>query len=79
MLEQVLINTYHFQAVHNGEYVGAVVCKLDIHRKIIRRGYIAMLAVDRKYRKRKIGSNLVLKAIRAMSDDDADEVNIIRF
>lgn len=54
--------------------MGAVVCKLDIHRKVVRRGYIAMLAVDQKYRKRKIGSNLVLKAIRAMSADDADEV-----
>lgn len=63
-----------FLAVHNGECVGAVVCKLDIHRKVVRRGYIAMLAVDQKYRKRKIGSNLVLKAIRAMSADDADEV-----
>ncbi|KAK6621345.1 N-alpha-acetyltransferase 30 [Polyplax serrata] len=63
-----------FLAVHNGECVGAVVCKLDVHRKSIRRGYIAMLAVDQNYRKRKIGSNLVLKAIRAMSADNADEV-----
>ncbi|EEB13241.1 N-terminal acetyltransferase C complex catalytic subunit Mak3, putative [Pediculus humanus corporis] len=63
-----------FLAVHEGECVGAVVCKLDIHRKLVRRGYIAMLAVDQKYRKRKIGSNLVLKAIRAMSADNADEV-----
>ena len=63
--------------MHNGECVGAVVCKLDIHRKVVRRGYIAMLAVDQKYRKRKIGSNLVLKAIRAMSADDADEVKKI--
>lgn len=54
-------------------------CKLDVHRKSIRRGYIAMLAVDQKYRKRKIGSNLVLKAIRAMSADNADEVSHIIF
>lgn len=33
-----------------------------------------MLAVDVNYRKRKIGSNLVRKAIRAMVEDDADEV-----
>lgn len=60
--------------MHDKECVGAIVCKLDIHRKVIKRGYIAMLAVDIKYRKRKIGSNLVRKAIRAMVEDDADEV-----
>ena len=53
--------------------VGAIVCKLDLH-KMLRRGYIAMLAVDEHYRKRKIGSNLVLKAIEAMIAGDADEV-----
>ncbi|KAK0090843.1 hypothetical protein PV325_000009 [Microctonus aethiopoides] len=63
-----------FLAMHDKECVGAIVCKLDIHRKVIKRGYIAMLAVDIKYRKRKIGSNLVRKAIRAMVEDDADEV-----
>ncbi|KAH0554306.1 N-alpha-acetyltransferase 30-like [Cotesia glomerata] len=63
-----------FLAMHGKECVGAIVCKLDIHRKVIKRGYIAMLAVDIKYRKRKIGSNLVRKAIRAMVEDDADEV-----
>ncbi|KAG7198947.1 hypothetical protein KM043_015910 [Ampulex compressa] len=63
-----------FLAMHGEECVGAIVCKLDIHRKIIKRGYIAMLAVDVKYRKRKIGSNLVRRAIQAMVEDDADEV-----
>ncbi|PSN33364.1 hypothetical protein C0J52_20285 [Blattella germanica] len=63
-----------FLAMDGSECVGAIVCKLDVHRKVVKRGYIAMLAVDEKYRKRKIGSNLVLKAIRAMVADDADEV-----
>lgn len=63
-----------FLAMHGDECVGAIVCKLDIHRKMIKRGYIAMLAVDVKYRKRKIGSNLVRRAIRAMVEDDAEEV-----
>ncbi|XP_046663871.1 N-alpha-acetyltransferase 30-like [Homalodisca vitripennis] len=63
-----------FLAMDGSKCVGAIVCKLDIHRKVVKRGYIAMLAVDEKYRKRKIGSNLVLKAIRAMVADDADEV-----
>jgi len=57
-----------------GKCVGAIVCKLDLHKKMVGRGYIAMLAVDENYRKRRIGSNLVLKAIQAMIAGDADEV-----
>ncbi|XP_045773991.1 N-alpha-acetyltransferase 30-like [Maniola jurtina] len=63
-----------FLASHEGKCIGAIVCKLDMHRNVVKRGYIAMLAVDEKYRKRKIGSKLVQKAIRAMIDDNADEV-----
>ncbi|UYV64772.1 NAA30 [Cordylochernes scorpioides] len=54
--------------------VGAIVCKLDVHKKQSRRGYIAMLAVDQDYRKKRIGSNLVKKAIQAMVEDEAHEV-----
>ena len=39
-----------------------------------KRGYIAMLAVDERHRKRKIGSTLVRRAIHAMQTQDADEV-----
>lgn len=60
--------------MHEKSCIGAIVCKLDIHRKLIKRGYIAMLAVDIKYRKYGIGSNLVRRAIRAMVEDAADEV-----
>ncbi|CAL1283629.1 unnamed protein product [Larinioides sclopetarius] len=63
-----------FLAQDGDRCVGAIVCKLDVHKKQSRRGYIAMLAVDENYRKRRIGSNLVLKAINAMIDDNADEV-----
>lgn len=63
-----------FLATHEGKYIGAIVCKLDMHRNVVKRGYIAMLAVDEKYRKRKIGSRLVRKAIQAMINDNADEV-----
>lgn len=63
-----------FLARHEGKCIGAIVCKLDIHRNAVKRGYIAMLAVDEKYRKRKIGSRLVRKAIQAMINDTADEV-----
>ena len=54
--------------------VGAVVCKLDLHKKISTRGYIAMLAVDEAYRKQKIGSRLVLKSMEAMVREGADEI-----
>ena len=35
------------------KYVGAVVCKMETYNE--QSGYIAMLAVDKDYRKRKIG------------------------
>jgi len=63
-----------FLARHGSEYVGAIVCKLDFHKKTTKRGYIAMLAVDENYRKRKIGATLVKNAIEAMIVEDADEV-----
>lgn len=63
-----------FLAMDGDQCVGAIVCKLDLHKKVVKRGYIAMLAVDERYRKRKMGSSLVLKAIEAMAADDADEV-----
>jgi peptide alpha-N-acetyltransferase len=65
-----------FLALDGEEMVGAIVCKLDVHKQINRRGYIAMLAVDEKYRRKKIGSNLVLKSIKAMAMEDADEVSL---
>ncbi|XP_028395916.1 N-alpha-acetyltransferase 30-like [Dendronephthya gigantea] len=54
--------------------IGAIVCKLDLHKKMARRGYIAMLAVDNLYRRHQIGSNLVIKAIRMMIAQGCDEV-----
>lgn len=56
----VIKNIYSLlQAMDSSKCVGAIVCKLDIHRKVVKRGYIAMLAVDEKYRKKKIGKNKV--------------------
>jgi peptide alpha-N-acetyltransferase len=57
--------------------VGCVVCKLDRHTKkdyTTERGYIAMLAVDKEYRKRGIGSSLVKKAIETMKEKGCEEV-----
>lgn len=47
----------HFalQAHSDKKCVGAIVCKLDKHRGTVQRGYIAMLAVDKDFRKKKIG------------------------
>lgn len=52
-------NVCYLQAMDGSNCVGAIVCKLDIHRKVVKRGYIAMLAVDEKYRKRKIGKSSI--------------------
>ncbi|KAK1795569.1 hypothetical protein P4O66_001067 [Electrophorus voltai] len=62
------------EAMVEEECVGAIVCKLDMHKKMFRRGYIAMLAVDSKHRRKSIGTNLVKKAIYAMVEGDCDEV-----
>ena len=58
-----------------GTCIGVIVCRLEPHGHSARnRGYIAMLAVSKEYRKRKIGSTLVLMAIEAMKSAGADEV-----
>merc|ERR1712166_1241805 len=50
-------------------------CFLEMHAGSgAMRGYIAMLAVDKSYRKLKIGTTLVRKAIEQMIEDGADEV-----
>lgn len=53
---------------------GAIVCKLDQEKNLIRRGYIAMLAVDPSMRKRGIGRELVRRAIEAMDEQGCDEI-----
>lgn len=51
------------QAMCDDRYVGAVVCKMETYSE--QSGYIAMLAVDKEYRKRKIGEQFlkILKMI----------------
>jgi len=46
---------YLLQAMDGDKCVGAIVCKLDMHKKMVRRGYIAMLAIDNDVRRRGIG------------------------
>ncbi|KAF9346864.1 hypothetical protein BGX26_001627 [Mortierella sp. AD094] len=55
--------------------IGVIVCRLEPHGHAkVNRGYIAMLAVSKEYRKRRIGSTLVLMAIEAMKKAGADEI-----
>ena len=48
--------------------MGAIVCKLDLNKKVARRGYIAKLAADSNYRKRNIGFSLAKTAIEVMGE-----------
>ena len=52
--EIVLKTLFSFQGMDGGKCVRAIVCKLDMHKKVFRRSYIAILAVD-NYRGKKIG------------------------
>ena len=56
--------------------MGTIVCKASLSKDETKmRGYIAMLAVDSKYRKRGIGTGLVRKALIRMRDEfECDEV-----
>ncbi|WVR03126.1 hypothetical protein IAU60_000116 [Kwoniella sp. DSM 27419] len=56
------------------EPIAIIVCKQDSHRGKTNRGYIAMLSVDRAWRRRGIASRLVELAIAEMTRRGAHEV-----
>lgn len=63
-----------FLTRQEGRCVGAIVCKLDLHRsRNTHRGYIAMLAVEKNLRGRRIGSKLVQLCLDRMKELGADE------
>jgi len=62
-----------WMAMSGGECVGAVVCKLELHKMTLQ-GYIAMLAVNSAYRGKGLGTTLVEKAIYAMQAHGCNEV-----
>lgn len=60
-------------AMHRGELIGVIICKADMHRDVYR-GYIGMLAVDRAFRNRKIGTRLAVEAVGRMKEAGCQEV-----
>lgn len=62
-----------YLAYHEQKIIGAIICKFEtvLGKKC---GYIAMLAVNCEYRRKKIGCNLVLRSIREMQRLNAQEV-----
>lgn len=53
--------------------IGTIICKLENHKKHLR-GYIAMIAVKKEYRRRGIASKMVEKILSIMKEKDTDEV-----
>ena len=58
----------------DNQLIGSIVSKLDLHKKVLRRGYIAMLAINKEYRRKKLASKLVLMSIREMIKRGCDEI-----
>ncbi|MBW0500266.1 hypothetical protein O181_039981 [Austropuccinia psidii MF-1] len=59
----------------SSEYaVGAVICKQDIHKSTLNRGYIAMLITRRELRKKGIARKLVQLAMAQMINNGAQEI-----
>eukprot|EP00803_Ostreobium_quekettii_P006129 evm.model.scf_4831.1 EVM.evm.TU.scf_4831.1 scf_4831:1441-3317(-) len=54
---------------------GTIVCKLDEHAGRMR-GYLAMLVVEREYRHKGVGTQLVMKAISGMIEQGCEEVTL---
>ncbi|VDB90296.1 unnamed protein product [Peniophora sp. CBMAI 1063] len=56
--------------------VGVIVCKQSVHRERINRGYIAMLSVNKSYRKQGVASALVRHSVEAMKATGVEEVSL---
>eukprot|EP00270_Netrium_digitus_P000524 TRINITY_DN1057_c0_g1_i1.p1 TRINITY_DN1057_c0_g1~~TRINITY_DN1057_c0_g1_i1.p1 ORF type:complete len:296 (+),score=64.89 TRINITY_DN1057_c0_g1_i1:3-890(+) len=62
-----------YMAVAGGECVGAIVCKMDNDKRLMR-GYIAMLVVSRPFRSHGIATELVTRCVAAMRESGCQEV-----
>ncbi|KAI5117270.1 hypothetical protein M0805_001000 [Coniferiporia weirii] len=54
--------------------IGVIVCKQSMHRDTSNRGYIAMLSVNRNWRKRGIARTLVQQSVDAMKEHGVEQV-----
>lgn len=54
--------------------IGAIICKVEVEPDGLRRGYIGMLVVDKRYRGCGIGSKLVNSGIERMINVGSDEI-----
>jgi peptide alpha-N-acetyltransferase len=67
-----------FTFVVDSRIVGIIICRIEPHIHRIdgekKRGYIAMLVVDKGFRKKGIAKQLVVHAIRELKNLKADEV-----
>ncbi|KAG9311039.1 acyl-CoA N-acyltransferase [Chiua virens] len=54
--------------------IGVIVCKQSMHKHIANRGYIAMLSVNKNWRKRGVASTLVRRSIDVMKRNGVSEV-----
>lgn len=61
-------------SVDNQELIGCIVCKVELHKNVKLRGYIAMLAVEKKYRGHGIAKKLIRLAIDKMINMKCDEI-----
>mmetsp|Transcript_15335 Transcript_15335/g.16608 ORF Transcript_15335/g.16608 Transcript_15335/m.16608 type:complete len:124 (+) Transcript_15335:2-373(+) len=60
----------------NNNIIGCIVCRLDEHKNnnnTTKRGYIAMLTVNNKYRGQHIGTHMVELILDKMNNMNADE------
>ncbi|KAN0012439.1 hypothetical protein ACTFIU_007740 [Dictyostelium citrinum] len=62
-----------FLAYCNGQLIGVIISKKQTH-KILERGYIGMIVVDKTFRRQKIGSTLIKLTIEKMIEMKCDEV-----
>ena len=61
-------------SIESKPLIGAIICKVETEADGLKKGYIGMLVVDKKYRGSGIGSELVKSGIRKMIAAGSDEI-----
>ena len=70
---KLCICVYAIKSSGEREMIGTLVCKAELENNIMT-GYVAMLAVNKEYRKQGIGSTLVEKGIDRMIEMGCEEI-----